>query len=117
MSFNWLQGEPWSEGSVLCAEEYLHGKLHKLTCVITKVEMNKRIELAPVSRFLKIFFPKNEFLFERKDEACLFVATGTYRIGWIGKKLFPKAIEKGLESVKQHMKEEGEIVKRALEKE
>jgi hypothetical protein len=26
----WLEGKPWAEGSVMYAEEYLHGKLHKL---------------------------------------------------------------------------------------
>lgn len=115
VSFKWLLGEPWSEGSVFRAEEFLHGKLHKFTCVVTKVEINRRIEYAPVSKFLKLFLPKSEFLIEPKDDRCLFVASGTYRIGWIGKKFFHRAIEKGLASVKKHMKEEGENIKQALE--
>jgi hypothetical protein len=38
-------------------------------------------------------------------------------VGWIGKTLFKKTIEKSLSSVKKHMKEEGENLKRILEKE
>jgi hypothetical protein len=36
-------------------------------------------------------------------------------VGWIAKKFFKNAVEKGLASVKQHMKEEGENLKRILE--
>ena len=42
-------------------------------------------------------------------------ASGTYRIGWIGKTFFSKAIEKGLSGVKKHMQEESENLKRILE--
>ena len=48
-------------------------------------------------------------------EFCLFIASGTYRLGWIGKTFFGKAIEESLSSVKKHMKEEGENLKRILE--
>jgi len=36
VSFRWLKGQPWVEGSVIYAEEYIHGKLHKLKFKITK---------------------------------------------------------------------------------
>ena len=115
VGFKWLTGKPWAEGSVIYAEEYIHGKLHKLKFIITKIELNKKIEYSPVSRFIRKFFPKNEFLIEQKGESCLFIASGTYRLGWIGKKFFGKAIEKSLSGVKKHMKEEGENLKRILE--
>jgi hypothetical protein len=113
--FRWLKGPPWTEGSVIYAEEYIHGKLHKLKFKITKITPNKKIEYSPVSRFIRKFFPKNEFIIEQKGEFCLFTASGTYRLGWIGKTFFGKAIEKSLASVKKHMKEEGENLKRILE--
>ena len=116
VSFRWLKGQPWAEGSVVCAEEYIHGKLHKLKFKITRIIRNKRIEYTPVSRFLRRFFPKIEFMIEQKGESCLFIASGTYRLGWIGKTFFKKAIENGLSSVKKHMREEGENLKRILEK-
>jgi hypothetical protein len=117
VSLRWLKGRPWAEGSVIYAEEYIHGKLHKLKFKITKIVPNKRIEYVPASRFLRKFFPKNEFKIEQKGESSLFIALGTYRVGWIGKTLFKKTIEKSLSSVKKHMKEEGENLKRILEKE
>lgn len=113
--FQFIKGQPWTEGSVIHAEEYIHGKLHKFKFIITKIEANKRIEYTPVSSFIRKFFPKNEFLIEPKGESCLFIASGTYRIGWIGKTFFKAAIEKGLSNVKQHMKEEGENLKTLLE--
>lgn len=115
VSFRWLKGQPWAEGSVMYAEEYLHGKLHKLKFEVTKIVPNEKIEYTPVSRFIRKFFPKNEFIIEQKEESCLFIASGTYRVGWIGKTFFGKAIEKGLSSVRKHIKEEGENLKRILE--
>ena len=44
-----------------------------------------------------------------------FTASGTYRMGWIGKTSFGKLIEKSLARVKKHMKEEGENLKTILE--
>lgn len=43
------------------------------------------------------------------------MASGTYRVGWIGKTFFKKAIDNRLASVKKHMKEEGENLKQLLE--
>lgn len=115
VSFKWLKGIPWAEGSIVYAEEYFHGKLHKLTFIIEKNVKNKQIIYVPRSRLLRLFFPKNEFLIEQNNGSCRFIATATYRIGWIGKKLFKKSIDKGLASVRQHMKEEGENLERLLE--
>jgi hypothetical protein len=113
--FRWITGEPWVEGSVIYVEEYIHGKLHKLKFKIIKIVPNQRIEYTPVSRFIRMFFPKNEFLIKQTGESCLFIASGTYRVGWIGKTFFSKAIEKSLSSVKKHMQEEGENLKRIIE--
>ena len=111
----WLKGHPWAEGSVIYAEEYIHGKRHKLKFKITRIVPNRRIEYTPVSRFVRRFFPKNEYIIKEKGESCLFIASGTYRVGWIGKTFFKKAIENSLSSVRKHMKEEGENLKRILE--
>lgn len=116
VSFRWVKGQPWTKDAVMRAEEYLHGKLHKFKFKITKIEPNRHIEYTPTSKFMRKFFPKNEFILEPQGEKCLFKASGTYRVGWIGKKLFMKAIEAGLASVKKHMKEEDENLKRIIEK-
>jgi hypothetical protein len=117
VSFRFLKGQDWAEGSVIYAEEYIHGKLHKLKFRITEIVPNKKIEYVPVSPFLRRYFPKNEFIIEQKEGSCLFIASGTYRLGWIAKTFFKKAVKDGLNSVKKHMKEEGENLKRILEKE
>lgn len=116
VTLRWLKGSPWQEGSIAYAGEYIHGKLHKLKFTVTKVVPNERIEYAPTSKFLRIYFPKNEFIIEQKGDSCLFIASVTYRIGWIFKTFFNKVLEKGLSSVKKHMKEEGENLKEILEK-
>ena len=115
VSFRWLEGEPWAEGSVMYAEEYLHGKLHKLKFEILKIIPNRRIEYAPASRFLRIYFPKNEFIIEHKSDSCIFIASGSYRVGKLGKIFFKKKLESGLSSIRKHMKEEGEYLKSILE--
>ena len=56
VSFRWLSGSPWTEGSVLYAEEYLHGKLHKLKFKIITIDPGRRIEYAPTSRFIRNLF-------------------------------------------------------------
>lgn len=117
LGFQWLKGEPWREGSVMRADEYLHGKLHRLKFKVTQVEPGRRIEYAPTSRLMRIFCPRNEFIMEPKGDRCLFTATVTVRIGRIGKVFFKKAIDGGLASVRRHMREEGENLKRILEAE
>ncbi|GAJ11880.1 unnamed protein product, partial [marine sediment metagenome] len=72
-------------------------------------------EYVPASRFLRRYFPKNTFSVEQKEGTCVFTATGTYRLGWLAKTFAKKRLERGLSSVKKHMKEEGENLKRILE--
>jgi hypothetical protein len=115
VGLRWLMGPPWKVGSIVCAEEYIHGKLHRLKFVVTKVIPNSFIEYMPVSRFMRRFFPKNMFTIERKEKISVFTATGMYRIGWLAKTFAKKRIERGLSSVKKHMREEGENLKRLLE--
>ena len=115
VSLRWIKGEPWQEGSVVYAEEYLHGKLHKLKFIIIKVVPNRVIEFAPTNRFLRFYFPKNTFTVDQKGDRCVFTASGTYRIGWLARTFAGKKLERGLLSAKKHMKEEGENLKSILE--
>jgi hypothetical protein len=117
VSLRWIEGQPCDEGSVVHAEEYIHGKLHKLKFVVTKIVPNEEIEYAPVSRFLRRYFPKNTFTIEQKEDTCVFTATGTYRVGWLVRTFAKKRLERGLSSVRKHIKEEGENLKRILEAE
>ena len=99
------------EGDVVYYEEYLHGELHKIRSKITKIEENKRIEfrnLFPIS----IICPKGSFIIEPKGESCIFTTTLSFRFA----KLFSKLAKNRIDAIKTHMKEEGENLKRFLEK-
>ena len=107
----WLKGKPFEEGSILYVEEYLHGELHKMKFLGTKVEPNRKIEyklLFPMS----IICPKGSFIIEPKGESCIFTAILSFRFGW----LFSRIAKSRLKAIKTHMKEEGENLKRLLEK-
>ena len=116
VAFRWIKGKPWQEGSMAYAEEYIHGKLHKFKFLIKKVVANRQIELVPLSRFLRIYFPRNALLIEPRDGSCVFTASGVLRVGRVAKLLAKSKLEQGLLSVSKHVKEEGENLKRILEK-
>lgn len=106
----WIKGESMEKGSVLCCEEYLHGDLHNMRFRLTSIKPT-RIEydiLFPLS----IICPKGSFIIEPKGDHCIFTATLTFRFDRLLSALFKKRV-KALET---HMKEEGENLKRLLER-
>ncbi len=115
LTFRWLKGEPWQEGSIVYAEEYFHGKLHKLKFVITRVVPGRLIEYGPVSRFLRRYVPGLTFKVEQKGDVCLYTASVHYRLALIPRLLAPRHVKEGLASVRKHMAEEGENLKKTLE--
>jgi len=107
----WLRGKPFHKGSVLYIEEALHGKLHKMKFLGTKVDPNRRIEyklLFPTS----IICPEGSFLIEPEGKSCRFTATLSFRFGW----LFSTFVKGRVEAIKKHMNEEGKNLKKLLEK-
>jgi hypothetical protein len=99
------------EGDIVYYEEYIHGELHKIRSKITETEENKRIQfknLFPMS----ILSPKGSFIIESRGESCIFTATLSIRFGWLLSKLAKSRFEAG----KKHIKEEGENLKRLLER-
>ena len=115
VAFRCIKGEPCQEGSVVYAEEYIHGKLHKLKFLVKEVVPNRKIEFVPLARLLRIYFPRNTFLIEPRDGSCMFTASCLLRVGRLVKLLARKKLERGLSSVRKHMKEEAENLKRILE--
>ena len=111
VDIRWIKGKSLREGSIVYAEEYLHGKLQKLKFRITKVIPNKEIgyrALFPAS----LFAPGNTFIIEPKgNDSSIFTATGLLRAG----PLFEKLGRNWFKATKRHMKEEGENIKKALE--
>lgn len=115
ISLYWLKGKPWEIGSVVCAKEYIHGVKHTFKFVTTKMIPNKLIEYKPTFWLYRIFIPKNSFAIEPTSSGCIFTAEGTYRIGRIGRLLAKNRIENGIASMKRHLREEGENLKKVVE--
>jgi hypothetical protein len=116
VDIRWIKGEPLQEGSIVYAEEYLHGDLHRLRFRVTKIVPNRVIEYRALFP-LSILAPVNKFLIAPKGEnRCAFTAMGSLRLP---RRLFRRLHRKHehkIEATEQHMKEEGENLKRALEK-
>ncbi len=106
----WIKGKPFELGSVLCAEEYLHGELHKIKFRLTKIEPNRLIAYKNLFPF-SLLSPSGFFQFEPSGENTLFTAALTFRMG----KLLTKLAKTQTELFLKHVKEEGENLKRLLE--
>jgi hypothetical protein len=115
VAMRWTKGSPWQEGSVVYAEEYIDGELQKLTFIVTRVVPNREIEYVPVSRFSRRYAPKYTFSVEPKDTSCVFTAAVHVRVPLLPRLLAKKKVEGGLSSVRKHMQEEGENLKKILE--
>lgn len=99
------------EGNISYYEEYLHGELHKSKAKIIDVVENERIEFANLFP-MGIICPKGSFIIERKGDDCVFTATLSFRFGW----LFSRFAKSRIKAIEMHMKEEGENLKKLLEK-
>jgi len=115
VALEWITGNPWEEGSIARAQEYLHGKVHTLKFRVTRVIPSRHIEYAPTSRLLRLYFPRNAFAIEPQGAVCVFTATAHMRVGRLVKRFAGAKLESTLDAVKKHMREEGEHLKRILE--
>ncbi len=97
---------------MLYAEEYLGGKLEKLSFEITNCVRNELIEY-------KVLFPESiiclggSFSIKPYNGGAVFTAALSFRFGW----LVSRVAKKRAEAIRLHMKEEGENLKELLEKE
>jgi hypothetical protein len=112
----WVKGNPMEQGSIAYCEEYLQENLQKLKFKFVKIIPNKLIEyrvLFPLS----IIAPCNKFIIEETGkESCILIAFGKINMS---EKLFLKSHKEHANKMKQtkrHMKEEGENIKKSLEK-
>jgi uncharacterized protein YndB with AHSA1/START domain len=117
VTMRWTKGSPWQEGSVVYVEEYIDGELQNLTFIVTKVVPNREIEYVPVSRFRRRYAPKYTFSVEPKDTSSVFTTAVHVRVPLLPRLLAKKKVEGGLSSVRKHMQEEGENLKKILESE
>jgi hypothetical protein len=115
VDIKWTKGDPVKEGSIMYIEEYLQDYLYKIKFRITKIVSNKLIEYRPLFP-LSIIALGNRFLIEPKGEnSSVFTASGRIMFPlWLFLKMHNKH-EGKLDASEQHMKEEGENLKRAVE--
>ncbi len=110
----YLTEGPLREGSVIYIEEYLHGKLHKLKLHIVKIEPNSRIE------YKTFLGTKGVFIMEPRGANSLFTAemyigTKIPVLRSLVDRIMGMFLSRQLESIKRHMAEEGQTLKRILE--
>ena len=107
----WLEGDDLEKGSVLYAEEYLGDKLEKLSFKITDRIQNELIAY-------RMSFPESiicsggTFSIRPSNGGSIFTATLFFRFGW----LLSKIAKNRIQVIEIHMKEEGENLKKILEK-
>ena len=116
LDIRWMKGNPLKVGSIGCAEEYLHGVLHTLKFRIVEIIPDRKIvyrALFPQS----ILAARNTFVIKPEGVGrCIFTAKISLRLpGWLFKRIARKHRGK-IEAIERHMKEEGENLKKALEK-
>ncbi|NQT62882.1 MAG: SRPBCC family protein [Candidatus Marinimicrobia bacterium] len=116
VNLEWIEGEPFVEGSVLAIEEYLNDNLQRLKYRITRINRPNLIVYKPLFP-LSLIATGNRFIIDQMgDKSCMFKAWGKIRFPkWLFLKMH-KAHPGKLAASLKHMKEEGENLKRAVEK-
>lgn len=111
VTFRWTNGRGLQPGVAFYFEEYIGGKLFKKTVRFTEIEPGRYIEFEPAWWLMRLFMPRLSFEIQPQDEASLFIAQIAIRTGpigaWVNRQEF--------NAVRQHMKEEGENLKKILE--
>ena len=110
VSAEWERGAPNEVGSVLRAVENLGGHREELRFEVTAFEPHRRLEyrlLGPIA----ILLPGGAFTVAVSDGGSRFVATISYRFGWLTEHVFRRRTA----MLRAHMSEEGENLKRIVE--
>ena len=110
--FRWLDPPTLKEGIRFYFEERIAGKLLKKTVVFTRVEPGSLIEFAPTSRLFRVFLPRISFRISSTDGGFTVTQDIQLRVGplaaWLNRREF--------DAVRHHMRQEGENLKRLLER-
>lgn len=110
ISAEWERGAPNRVGSVLRAVEDLGGHREELRFELTSVEPPRRFEYRLLGP-LKLLLPTGAFAVVPIAGGSRFVATISYRFGWLTEQLFRRRTA----MLRDHMREEGENLKRVIE--
>ena len=117
--FQWIKGKPMEAGSKFYAEEYVLGKIKKFSGTVSEVVPYRKI----VFRYsfpLSLVSTGFEWRIEPKGSSSVFTAISSIRAERIMRTLVKYSEYKGMETLievgKKHVKEEGENLKKILEK-
>lgn len=110
-----LHGSLLTVGSEFECREYLHGKLHTLKFRMTKVIPNERVEYVVYGLGHGAFETKTSQGVGVHFVAELDIGSDIPIIGWTVDKIFQWFLKSRLESMQQHMREEGHNLKAILE--
>lgn len=113
--FKWLEGKPMETGTRCYGEEIMNGKVRKFKITIGTVIPNRKI-IFHFTFPVTLVSPYFEWRIEPKGENSVFTAITIIRCerfyrALMGKKRWDELIASG-----KHMKEEGENLKKILEK-
>lgn len=109
--FRWVEGRGVERGVVFYFEELIGGKLMKKRVHFTRLARNRHVEFTFTNRLLALIVPRLFFHFEPEGDGTRFDAEIQIRTGPIGAWLNRREFN----AVRQHMREEGENLKRLLE--
>jgi hypothetical protein len=115
IKFEWTKGEPLVLGSNIYSEQYVFEKIQKYKGFLKEIIPNRKIVFGfkyPVS----IFTPMIEWLIEPKNSKTTFTAITYIRAGHFYKRLFKKGMKNLIIEHDRHVAEEGENLKKLLEK-
>jgi len=112
LSFAWRKGRGLQVGNEFYFEEKIAGQLLKKETRFRKITPHRYIEFVMVHWLYRWFIPKMTFIFEPREQGCIFTGQVFLRgVGPIGKWVNRQEFA----AVRQHMKEEGERLKSIIE--
>lgn len=112
--FKWTKGKPMETGSGWYGEEIVRGKVFKLKGTVGEVIPERKIVFRnsfPIS----LVSPRYEWTVEPKGSNSIFTAKSYMRAGNLLYKLSRKEMEDKISMHNQHVREEGENLKKILE--
>jgi len=108
---NWETETASEVDSILYAEEDINGEFLKMKSKLNKLIPNRLYRFKTVGT-LKLILAGGSFEIEPSENASIFTATLDFHMG----KLLSKLAKKTVQKISQHMIEEGQNLKKILEK-
>lgn len=109
--YRWEQGRGVKPGVVFYFEERINGKLLRKRVRFTRVVPGEHIEFEPTFWLMRLILPRMIFRMEPQGGGLLFIAEIHLRMG----PLAQRANRADLAAVREHMRVEGENIKRHAE--